>query len=171
MTYRNNSLSDNYEISLLRSMLIIITVCFCILGAGSDGNPTNNFAIWMYFLAISPVVLIFTLFIKKNTNILIVVLSMTLVFSILIFNEYLFYDIDEISLYKISLLFFHLIVIIYFFWKASRTLLIEDVEVDLSMFNKTEGLKNSRKIIRRSNRRGKSRAKNSTKIKSGQYRG
>ena len=171
MTNNNNSLSNNYVVSLLRSMIVLITITLCVLGSFVDGNPTNNFTIWMYFLAVAPIIFIFTLFIKKFTNLSLIILFLTLIIFSLIFNQSLFYRLDEISSYKISLLLLHFLLINYFFWKGSRTLLIEDVGDDLSLFNKVESTGNSRKLVRRSNRRGQSRAKNSTNIRSGQYRG
>ena len=73
----NNSLSSNYECSLLRSMIALTTIVFCILGGFVDGNPTNHFTIWMYFLGIAPVIFIFTLIINKYTH-----LSLFLLFII-----------------------------------------------------------------------------------------
>jgi len=168
----DNSLSSNYESSLLRSMIVLITIIFCLLGGFVDGNPTHNFTLWMYFLGIAPVIFIFTLIINKYTRLSLFLLFFIMIISSLVFNKLLIYDLNGVlSTYKISLVILHFITINFFFWKISKTLLIDDVDLDFSLIKKTGSSKNSRRLVRRSNRRKNSRAKNSTNVKSGQYRG
>jgi len=168
----DNSLPSNYECYLLRSMIALITIVFCIFGGFVDGNPTNHFTIWMYFLGIAPVIFIFTLIINKYTHLSLFLLFFIMIISNLVFNKLLIYDLDGvISPYKISLVILHFITINFFFWKISKTLLINDADIDIPLVEKTGSSKNSRRLVRRSNRRNKSRTKNNTNIKSGQYRG
>ena len=61
--------------------------------------------------------------------------------------------------------------VIYFFFNATRTLGKDDVVFEYDNVKSNPNKSNSRKLARRRNRREHSRAKNSTKLKSGQYRG
>lgn len=79
MTYANeNSLSNNLEVDLLRSMIMILTVSLFFLSLFTDSNSYVDLEIWIYFVAIAPVVFLFTLFIKSFPRITLISLSLLL---------------------------------------------------------------------------------------------
>lgn len=166
MTYKNsNSLSDNLEVDMLRTMITVVTVVVSLFSLTADG-------LWMYFLALSTVLFLVTLFIKKFPNGSLISVSLVMIISAIILHKFTLYSDSILNGYKVSMLSIHFILITYLFWKASRTLLQIDVDADISMYNSSEQRgSNSRKLTRRRNRRASFRSKNSVKIKSGQYRG
>ncbi len=66
MNNDTNSLTDRLEVDLLRSMIVIVTVVFWSLSFLTDENPylSEEIALWIYFIAVSPVVFLFTLSVK-----------------------------------------------------------------------------------------------------------
>jgi len=166
MAYKNsNSLSNNLEVDMLRTMIAVVTVVVSLFSLTSDG-------LWMYFLALSTVLFLFTLFIKKFPNGSLTSVFLVLILSAIILHEFTLYSNSIFNGYKVTVLLIHFVLITFLFWKASRTLLQTDVDADISMYNSSEEKgSNSRKLTRRRNRRASFRSKNSVKIKSGQYRG
>lgn len=172
MTYQNsNSLSDNLEVDLLRSMIVIVSVTFSFLSFFLEEVVNNPLALWIYFVVLSPFIFLFTLSLKKYTTISLILLSVFLILTSLIVKDFVFYNEGEISIVKIIYILLHFISINFFFWKASRTLRLNDVEADLSMLTNLNSHSNTRKLTRRKNRRDRFRANNTVKLKSGQYRG
>jgi len=173
VTYHaNNSLTDNYEVDLLRSMIIAVTTALCFFSFFVDGNPSGKFTLWMYFIAVSSIVFLATLFIRKFPHKTLLFLDIVLIIISFIFRQYIYYIGNEISFVKLVFVVIHFAAINYFFWKVSKTLMLVDVEADMSMVNvsKAKG-GNSRKFARRRNRRANFNKKNTVKVKSGQYRG
>ncbi len=176
MTYSNNSLSHNLELDLLRSMIIVVTIVFCVLGLFEDINPTHNFSIWMYFLAMSPILFLFSLFLKNYMKITILMLNTVLIVMavslVYFFFSESYYFGNDLKQYRIKLLLLNLVMVNFFFLKAAKTLQIDDAEADLSMYHPTREKNTAyRKLTRRRNRRANSQTKNNVKVKSGQYRG
>ncbi len=171
-SHYNNSLTDNLEVDLLRSMIVAVTTALCFFGFFVDGNPSDKFTLWMYFIAVSPIIFFATLLIKKSPQMTLILLDIILLTSSLVFKQYVYYMGNELSFVKIILVILHFAVINYFFWKVSKTLMLTDVEADISMVteSKNKAVK-SRKFARRRNRRENFNKKNTIKIKSGQYRG
>lgn len=173
MAYTNNNcLSGNLEVNMLRTVIVVLTVIACVFSSTVDGIPVGNFTLWMYFLAIVPVIFVLTAVLKLYPHTALALLTIFLIVTTLIFKKYLFYTDGDFSGYKLAIVSMHFIFMIFFFWKALKTLVQDDVEADISMYNKSDlNDSNSRKLTRRKNRRANFRAKNSVKIKSGQYRG
>lgn len=166
MAYENsNSLSANLEVDMLRTMIAVVTVVVSLFSLTADG-------LWIYFLTLSTVLFVFTLFIKKFPNGSLISVSLVLILSAIILHEFTLYSDSILNGFKVSMLSIHFVLITFLFWKASRTFLQTDVDADISMYNRSEERgPNSRKLTRRRNRRASFRSKNSVKIKSGQYRG
>lgn len=166
MAYENNnSLSDNLEVDMLQTMIAVVTVIVSLFSFGADG-------LWMYFLAVATVLFVLTLLIKKYPKGILTTVAVFLLLTSITLHDFVLYSDSILNGYKAVMVTIHFILVGFLFWKASRTLLQVDVDADISMYNnKVETGSNSRKLTRRRNRRAGFRAKNSVKIKSGQYRG
>lgn len=173
MTYHtNNSLTDNLEVDLLRSMIIAVTTALCFLGFFVDGNPSDKFTLWMYFIAVSPIIFLATVLIRKFPQMTLILLDIILVTLSVVLRQFVYYIGNELNFIKCFLFILHFAAINYFFWKVSKTLMLTDVEADISMVNNSNNKgEKFRKFARRRNRRANFNKKNTVKIKSGQYRG
>ena len=173
MANGSNSLTDRLEVDLLRSMIVIVTVIFWSISFLADGNPylSKQIALWIYFIAVSPLVYLFTLSVKHFPKFTLVTLFVFLLLAGVVYSFYNYSKYDNSIGYKAFLLLAHAVAVLYFFFNATKTLDKDDVvfEYDNAMSNPNKSY--SRKLARRRNRREYSRAKNSTKLKSGQYRG
>jgi len=168
-----NSLTDRLEVDLLRSMIVIVTVVFCVLSFLADENSylSNEIALWIYFITISPLVFLFTLSIKNHSKLTLGILLLALTSCGVLYSIYNFSRFVETNGYKSFLLLAHAATILYFFYNASKTLGKENAVIDYKYAKDNPNKSSARKLTIRRNRREHSRAKNSTKIKSGQYRG
>ena len=168
-----NSLTDRLEVDLLRSMTVIFTVSFSMASFWADENPylSNDIALWIYFIALSPLVYLFTLSVKKYPKFTLTGLFVFLLLAGVVYSFYNYSKYDNSIGYKAFLLVVHACTVLYFFFKATRTLGKENIVFDYSHGSHNSNTSNSRKLARRRNRREHSRTKNSTRIKSGQYRG
>ncbi len=173
MANDSNSLTDRLEVDLLRSMIVIMTVAFSMASFLADGNPylSEEIALWIYFIAISPLIYLFTLSIKDFPKFTLATLFVFLLLAGVIYSFYNHSKYDNSIGYKAFLLVAHAYTVLYFFYKATQILSKENVVFEYNSAKDSPNKSNSRKLARRRNRREHSRAKNSTRIKSGQYRG
>ncbi len=168
-----NSLTDRLEVDLLRSMVVIVTVVFWSLSFLADENPylSNEIALWIYFIAVSPLVYLFTLSIKNYPKFTLVALFVFLLLAGVVYSFYNFSRFVETNGYKAFLLIAHACTVLFFFYNATKTLGKDNVVFEYDSAKDSPSKSNSRKLTRRRNRREHARAKNSTRIKTGQYRG
>jgi len=168
-----NSLTDRLEVDLLRSMIVIVTVVFCLLSffVGDNHYLSNEIALWAYFIALSPVVYLFTLSIKSYPKTTLATLFSVVALSGAVYSYYNHLQFVEANGYKPFLLIAHAYIVLCFFYKATKTLKKSNATFEYSNTNDKANKSSSRKLTRRRNRRAQSRAKNSVKLKSGQYRG
>jgi glucan phosphoethanolaminetransferase (alkaline phosphatase superfamily) len=154
-------------------MIVIVTVIFWSLSFLADDNPylSNEIALWIYFIAISPVVFLFTLSVKKYPRFTLAALFVFLLLAGVTYSFYNYSKYGDSIAYKAFLLLAHAVTVLYFFANATKTLSKENVVFEYDSANDSPNKSNSRKLARRRNRREHSWAKNSTRIKSGQYRG
>ena len=173
MTYKNqNSLSDNLEIDMLRTMIVVVTIIAVIFAVFAESSDEFSFVPWMYVITTAPIIFLATLFLRRYLTITIITLSVFLLLGMVIFRKNLFINDDGLSFYNLTVLIVHFGTMLSFFIKASRTLRLSDEEAFLSNESmNSQGNSISRKLSRRRKRREGYNSRNKTKIKSGQYRG
>ena len=166
MTYINsNSLSDNLEVDMLRTMVAVVTIVVSLFSSVIDG-------LWLYFLAISVLLFVLTLLIKRFPNGILITMVLLLLITGITFQDFVLYSDAILNVFKVTIVLIHFVLMSFLFWKVTRTLLQADVVADISVYNRSkEKGGHTRNLTRRRNRRASFRSKNSVKIKSGQYRG
>ena len=97
MTYINsNSLSDNLEVDMLRTMVAVVTIVVSLFSSVIDG-------LWLYFLAISVLLFVLTLLIKRFPNGILITMVLLLLITGITFQDFVLYSDAILNVFKVPL--------------------------------------------------------------------